>query len=32
MLDIIFVIATIAYFAVNALAAIGFDRLMGGSR
>lgn len=32
MLDVIFVAATIAYFAANALCAKAFDRLMGGAR
>jgi len=32
MLDFIFVIVTVAYFAGNVLCAIGFDRLMGGKK
>jgi hypothetical protein len=32
MLDVIFILVTIGYFAGNVLVAIGFDRLMGGRR
>jgi hypothetical protein len=32
MLDLIFVLVTVAYFAVNVAFALGCDRLMGGKR
>lgn len=30
MLDVLFIVASVAYFVLNAVVAIGFGRLMGG--
>jgi len=32
VLDVIFIVATLTYFGLNVLCAVGFDRLMGGKR
>lgn len=32
MLDVLFVVLTLAYFAINVAFAVGCDRLMGGGR